>query len=100
MTEIEESLKYNEGLKALKRMSSDNGYGYGPEEFEKDYKLVENMLKANEILRIIFYAPSIINQLFELGKLGADAKNRYFWGTITEKDAKKVEEFFSDAKRQ
>ena len=100
MTEIEESLKYNEGLKALKRMSSDNGYNYGPEEFEKDYKLVENMLKANEILRIIFYAPSIINQLFELGKLGEDAQNRYFWGTITEKDAKKVEEFFSDAKMQ
>ena len=56
----------NEGLKALKRMSRDNGYDYTPEDFEKDYKLVENMLKANDVLKIIFDAPSIIQQLFEL----------------------------------
>ena len=96
MTEIKESLNYNEGLKALKRMSSDNGYDYGPKEFEKDYELVENMLKANEILRIIFYAPSIINQLFELGELGKDATQRYFWGTISDADVKKVKEFFNE----
>ena len=57
-------------------------------------------LHALEILRIIFNAPSIINQLFELGKLGKDATQRYFWGTISDADVKKVEEFFADGKMQ
>ena len=55
--------------------------------------------KAHEILRIIFEAPSIIEQLFGLGQLGDQAKQRYFWGTITDKDVQKVKEFFADGKR-
>ena len=51
---------------------------------------------AHDILRIIFNAPSIINQLFELGELGKDATQRYFWGTISDADVKKVKEFFNE----
>ena len=91
----------NEGLKALKRMTKDHGIyeDYGPEQFEKDYKIVENMLKANDVLRIIFNAPFILERLFELGKLGEDAKQRYMWGTISAEDVEKVKEFFADGKR-
>ena len=67
-------------------------------------KIVEKGLEsgnnAHDILRIIFNSPSIIQQLFELGKLGNSAQQRYFWGTITDKDVRKVEEFFADGKMQ
>ena len=92
----------NEGILALERMTSDHDVyeNYGAEEFKKDYELVKNMLEANDVLRIIWEAPSIINQLFELGELGKDATQRYFWGTISDADVKKVKEFFADGKMQ
>lgn len=52
--------------------------------------------RAHEILRIIFNAPFILEQLFNLGKLGDNAKHRYMWGTIIAEDVEKVKEFFKD----
>ena len=60
------------------------------------YCIVKNALEANDVLRIIFEAPFILERLFELGKLGNNAKQRYMWGTIAEKDVEKVKEFFAD----
>ena len=57
------------------------------------------MNKAEEILRIIYDAPFILERLFEMGKLGEDAKHRYMWGTISAEDVEKVKEFFADGKR-
>ena len=57
------------------------------------------MNNAEEILRIIFNAPFILERLFETGKLGEDAKHRYMWGTISAEDVEKVKEFFADGKR-
>ena len=55
--------------------------------------------RAHEILRIIFNAPFILEQLYGLGKLGEEASQRYMWGTITTEDVEKVKEFFADGKR-
>ena len=57
------------------------------------------MLEANYVLRIIWEAPSILEQLFKLGQLGKEAQERYFWGTITDSRVEKVKEFFADGKR-
>ena len=57
------------------------------------------MNKAEEILKIIYDAPFILERLFETGKLGEDAKHRYMWGTISAEDVEKVKEFFADGKR-
>ena len=57
------------------------------------------VLKQCEILKIIFEAPFILERLFEMGKLGEDAKHRYMWGTISAEDVEKVKEFFADGKR-
>ena len=37
------------------------------------------MNKAEEILRIIFNAPFILETLYKKGELGNDAMNRYMW---------------------
>ena len=91
----------NEGILALERMTSDHDVyeNYGAEEFKKDYELVKNMLEANDVLRFIWEAPSILEQLFKLGQLGKEAQERYFWGTITDSRVEKVKEFFADGKR-
>lgn len=68
-------------------------------ENEKIMKELSKEIEKNRVLKIIFDAPSIINQLFELGELGKDATQRYFWGTISDADVKKVKEFFADGKR-
>lgn len=74
--------------------SSHNVYDdYGPEKFEEDYKLVKSTL---EFAQIIIECPFIIDNLAELGKLPPEAKQRYLFGTITNKDVQKVEEFFKD----
>lgn len=74
--------------------SSHNIYDdYGPEKFEADYKLVKSAL---EFAQIVIECPFIIDNLAELGKLPPDAKQRYLFGTITNKDVQKVEEFFKD----
>lgn len=57
------------------------------------------MNKAEEILRIIFNAPFILEELYKLGKLGEEASQRYMWGTISTEDVEKVKEFFADGKR-
>lgn len=54
------------------------------------------MNKAEEILRIIFNAPFILETLYKKGELGKDAMNRYMWGTISSEDVEKVKEFFRD----
>lgn len=54
------------------------------------------MNKAEEILRIIFNAPFILETLYKKGELGNDATNRYMWGTISSEDVEKVKEFFRD----
>lgn len=47
------------------------------------------MNKAEEILRIIYNAPFILEQLYKLGKLGEEASQRYMWGTVSTEDVKK-----------
>lgn len=54
------------------------------------------MSKDEEILRIIFNAPFILETLYKKGELGNDAMNRYMWGTISSDDVEKVKEFFKD----
>ena len=54
------------------------------------------MSKEEEILKIIYDAPFILERLFEMGKLGEDAKHRYMWGTISAENVEKVKEFFED----
>ena len=118
-----------EALKALERMTSDHSVydDYTSEKFEADYKLVKSALKRldelekafdslskddekakrllsleiekNEVLEIIYDAPSIIEQLFKLGQLGKKAEDRYYWGTITDSRVEKVKGFFADGKR-
>lgn len=61
--------------------------------------IVRNALNKLEVLRIIYEAPSIIEQLFKLGQLGKEAEDRYYWGTITNSRVEKVKEFFADGKR-
>ena len=95
-------LMSEEGLEVLKRVlreAQDYPYFstlYDMDQWKQDVAFLQNMIKANDILRIIFNAPSIINQLFELGELGKDATQRYFWGTISDADVKKVKEFFDE----
>ena len=57
---------------------------------------VAQVEKEHELLRIIFNSPSIIQQLFENGDLEESAKHRFFWGTIADKDVKKVKEFLNE----
>ena len=82
-------------VKALVNMTSDHTVydDYTQEKFEADYKLVENAL---EFAQIIIECPFIVDNLAELGKLPPEAKQRYLFGTITNKDVQKVEEFFKD----
>lgn len=90
----------NLGLKAFERICKNvNSYSY-TEEFKKDKMLIKNMLKSNDILRIIFEAPFIIEALLDKKELGKNATDRYLWGTISEEDVKKVKEFFKDGKVQ
>ena len=49
-----------------------------------------------EVLLIIYNSPFIIDNLVELGKLPPEAKQRYLFGTITNRDVQKVEEFFKN----
>ena len=70
--------------------------GYNDNSGLRDIAILEGCVRASELLRIIFNAPSIINQLFEMGELGKNATHRYFWGTIIDDDVKKVKEFFNE----
>ena len=67
------------------------------------YRIVKRELElgaeARKILTIIFQAPSILQQLFELGQLGKEVTQRYMWGTITDSRVQKIKEFFADGKR-
>ena len=56
------------------------------------------MNKAEEILKIIYDAPYILDLLFRSGQLGKEASNRYMFGTISNTDVDKIKEFFSDGK--
>ncbi len=58
------------------------------------FEIIEKEL---EILEIIYNSPFIIDNLAELGKLPPEAKQRYLFGTITNRDVQKVEDFFKDA---
>ena len=62
------------------------------------YCIVKGALELNEVLKIIWEAPFIVERLYALGQMGKDAKNRYSWGTITDSKIKKVKEFFADDK--
>ena len=68
-------------------------------ENEKVMKELSKEIEKNRVLEIIFKAPFILERLFEMGKLGEDAKHRYMWGTISAEDVEKVKEFFADGKR-
>ena len=88
---IEKELKRLEELeKAFDALSKDD---------EKAKKLLSKEIEKNEVLEIIYDAPSIIEQLFKLGQLGKEAEDRYYWGTITDSRVEKVKEFFADGKR-
>ena len=77
-------------LKAFDALSKDD---------EKAKKELSKEIEKNRVLEIIFEAPSILQQLFELGQLGEEATQRYMWGTITDSRVQKVKEFFADGKR-
>ena len=94
---IKENLTPLEALSYLDDIAHGRKMEFDPHEL---VEIIKPHLKASEILKIIFDAPSIINQLFELGELGKDATQRYFWGTISDADVKKVKEFFADGKMQ
>lgn len=84
--------------RALERMTSSHDYEeeYGPAEFEKDFNTVAKTLKVAEI---ILNSPFIIDNLAELGKLPPEAKKRYLFGTITNSEVEKVEEFFKNGEK-
>ena len=93
----ERELTPNEALCYLDDIAHGRKMEFDPHVLKR---IVQNGLesgeRAHDILRIIFNAPSIIEQLFSLNQLGESAKQRYFWGTITDEDVKKVKEFFRD----
>lgn len=66
---------------------------------EKAKKELSKEIEKNRVLEIIYDAPSILQQLFELGQLGKEATQRYMWGTITDSRVQKIKEFFADGKR-
>ena len=57
------------------------------------------MNNAEEILKIIYDAPYILDFLFRSGQLGKEASNRYMFGTISNADVDKIKEFFSDGEK-
>ena len=77
-------------LKAFDALSKDD---------EKAKKELSKEIEKNRVLEIIYDAPSILQQLFELGQLGKEAAQRYMWGTITDSRVQKIKEFFADGKR-
>ena len=77
-------------LKAFDALSKDD---------EKAKKELSKEIEKNRVLEIIYDAPSILQQLFELGQLGKEATQRYMWGTITDSRVHKIKEFFADGKR-
>ena len=77
-------------LKAFDALSKDD---------EKAKKELSKEIEKNRVLEIIYDAPSILQQLFELGQLGKEATQRYMWGTITDSRVQKIKEFFADGKR-
>ena len=89
----EERKALEEIKKALIRDGYDNQKGL------KYTNILEGCVNASEILRIIFNAPYIIDLLFRKGELGKQASERYMWGTISDKDAEKIKEFFKDGKK-
>lgn len=89
----EERKALEEIKKALVRDDYDNQKGL------KYTGLLEGCVNASEILRIIFNAPYIIDLLFRKGELGKQASERYMWGTISDKDAEKIKEFFKDGEK-
>lgn len=62
-------------------------------------KGVNGLKKVLKTMAIIKKSPFIIENLYQLGKLGKKAKRRYMWGTITNKDVAIVEEFFKDGEK-
>lgn len=52
-----------------------------------------------EVLKVIYNSPFIIDNLVELGKLPPEAKKRYLFGTITNAEVEKVEEFFKNGEK-
>ena len=90
----------NEALCYLDDIAHGRKMEYDPHVLKK---IVEKHLGdgkyAIDILRIIYNSPFIVERLFEMGKLGEDARHRYMWGTISAEDAKKIREFFADGKR-
>lgn len=89
-----------EAKKALERMTNPSGHAYeeeyGPAEFEKDFNTVAKTL---EVAEIILNSPFVIDNLAELGKLPPEAKKRYLFGTITNSEVEKVEEFFKNGEK-
>lgn len=60
------------------------------------YNIVKRELEKAEIADIIYNSPFIVDSLAELGKLPPEAKRRYLFGTITNREVQKVEEFFKN----
>ena len=86
--------------KALERLEElEKAFDALSKDDEKAKKLLSKEIEKNQVLEIIFEAPSIIEQLFKLGQLGKKAEDRYYWGTITDSRVEKVKEFFADGKR-
>ena len=84
------------GLEALERLRNTllaEGYW---QDILQDVSIIEKDL---EVLSVIYNSPFIIDNLAELGKLPPEAKKRYLFGTITNADVEKVEEFFKDGEK-
>ena len=67
--------------------------------YDKESEDIQIVRKELEVLSVIYNSPFIIDNLAELGKLPPEAKKRYLFGTITNADVEKVEEFFKDGEK-
>ena len=87
-----------EAKRAFERMTCSHEYEeeYCPTAFEKDFNTVAKTLEEAEN---ILNSPFIIDNLAELGKLPPEAKKRYLFGTITNSEVEKVEEFFKNGEK-
>ena len=63
---------------------------------ETEKELLKPIEKDLEVLDIIKRAPFILERLFDNFELTKEAENRYFYGTITDAEVKKVEEWIND----
>lgn len=90
-----------EAFKDLRVLSACNHcvYQKNKECINGSFCIWNDIGKMLEVLSIIYNSPFIIDNLVELGKLPPEAKKRYLFGTITNAEVEKVEEFFKNGEK-